>query len=412
MTGEILAEASYPPFNPNLASQYTDNERRNRAVQDLYEPGSTFKIVTASAALNEHLFTTSDLIDTNPGTITFGSRVIGEDKGHNYGVLSFEDVIVKSSNIGAIRIGLRVGADRLMQYVKRFGFGQRIAADIAGENAGLVTPLAKLNDGAIASMSMGHQVGVTPIQMASAASVVANGGLLMEPHIVRAWIHDGVREEVAPKVVRRVIDPATAATMTSIMEGVVASPGGTGHEARLTRYQVAGKTGTAQKVERGGYSDVDYNVSFVGFVPSRKPVYTILVVVDSPSNGPKYGGRVGAPAFRRIAEAALEYAGIAPTINPTAPVIVASDHQPVQPPSRQESPVITLVGGRPVMPDVRGMTLRNALRLTSRLGLTMTSEGDGVVVAQSPAPGEFLAESGRGSIQLRRTPVRTSGGNR
>jgi membrane peptidoglycan carboxypeptidase len=200
--------------------------------------------------------------------------------------------------------------------------------------------------------------------------------------------------------------------MTSIMEGVVGSPGGTGHEARLTRYQVAGKTGTAQKVERGAYSDVDYNVSFVGFVPSRKPVYTILVVVDSPSNGPKYGGRVGAPAFRRIAEAALEYAGIAPTINPTAPVIVASDHQLLQPPSRQESAVITLVGGRPVMPDVRGMTLRDALRVTSGLGLTMTSEGDGVVVTQSPAPGEFLSESGRGSIQLRRTPVRTSGGGR
>lgn len=412
LTGEILAEASYPSFNPNIASQFSDDERRNRAVQDLYEPGSTFKIVTASAALNEHLYAATDLIDTNPGRISFGSRVIGEDKGRNHGVLSFEDVIVESSNVGAIKIGLHVGADRLMQYVKRFGFGQRMATDIAGENPGMVTPLAKLTDSAIASMSMGHQVGVTPIQMANAASVVANGGLLMEPHVVRAWIHDGVREEVAPKVVRRVIDPETAATMTSIMEAVVTSPAGTGHQARLTRYQVAGKTGTAEKAVPGGYSKTDYNVSFVGFVPSRKPVYTILVVVDSPTIGSKYGGSVGAPAFHRIAEAALEYAGVAPTINPTAPVIVASDRPLLQAPPRPETPVIALVGGRPVMPDVRGMTLRDALRVTSALGLTMTSEGDGFVVTQSPQPGEFLSESGRGSIQLRRTVPRTSGGNR
>jgi len=410
MTGEILAEASYPSFNPNLPSQFSDEERRNRAVQNLYEPGSTFKIVTASAALNEHLYATTDLIDTNPGKISFGSRVIGEDKGRNHGVLSFEDVIVESSNVGAIKIGLRVGPERLMQYVKRFGFGQRLASDIAGENAGIVTPLAKLTDSAIASMSMGHQVGVTPIQMANAASVVANGGLLMEPHIVRAWIHDGVREEVAPKVLRRVIDPDTAATMTSVMEGVVTAKAGTGHEARLSRYQVAGKTGTAQKAERGGYSDTDYNVSFVGFVPSRKPVFTILVVVDSPTKGPKYGGRVAAPIFRRIAEAALEYAGVAPTINPTAPIIVASDRPLLQAPPRPEStPVVTRVGGRPVMPDVRGLTLREALRITTALGLTMTSDGDGVVVTQTPAPGEFLAESGRGAIQLRRTILRAGG---
>jgi cell division protein FtsI/penicillin-binding protein 2 len=409
LTGEILAEASYPLFNPNSPSQFSDEERRNRAVQNLYEPGSTFKIVTASAALNEHVWSASDVIDTNPGTISFGSRVIHEDKGKNYHVLSFEDVIVKSSNVGVVKIGLRVGADRMMQYVKRFGFGQKIAADIAGENPGILTPLAKLTDSAIASMSMGHQVGVTPIQMASAASVVANGGLLMEPHIVRAWIHDGIREEVAPRVLRRVIEPETAATVTSIMESVVTSPFGTGHEARLTRYQVAGKTGTAEKAERGGYSKTDYNVSFVGFVPSRKPVFTILVVVDSPSVGPKYGGRVAAPIFRRIAEAALQYTGVAPTINPTAPVIVLSDRPLLQPPPRPETPVVTLVGGRPVMPDVRGLTLRDALRVTTALGLTMTSDGDGVVVTQTPAPGEFLAGFGRGAIQLRRTIIRAGG---
>jgi membrane peptidoglycan carboxypeptidase len=261
-------------------------------------------------------------------------------------------------------------------------------------------------------MSMGHQVGVTPMQMATAASIVANGGLLMEPHIVRAFLKDGRREEVLPRVVRRVIEPETALTMTTIMEGVVASPFGTGHQARLTRYQVAGKTGTAEKAEHGGYSKTDYNVSFVGFVPSRKPAFTILVLVDSPTIGSRYGGTVAAPIFRRIAEAALEYSGVAPTINPTAPVIVASDRHLLPPPQPEAAPVITRVGGRPVMPDLRGMTLRDANRITTALGLSTVSEGDGVVVSQTPAAGEFLGESGRAALQLRRVSSRTPGGDR
>lgn len=413
-TGEILAQASYPSFNPNAPFDgASDADRLNRAVQAIYEPGSTFKIVTASAALNEHVLRPDDLIDTNPGYIIFpGRKPIDEDKKHNYGVLSVEDVIVKSSNVGAVRIGLRVGVDRMYRYVQRYGFGQRLAPDFSGESAGILTPPSKVNDSALASMSMGYQVGVTAMQMASAAAVVANGGVLMQPHVVRAYLRDGRREEVAPKAIGRVIDPETAATITTIMEGVVGSGHGTGDMARLSRYLVAGKTGTAQKVEGNHYSETDYNVSFVGFVPSRQPAFVLLVVVDTPTVGLKYGGKVAAPIFKRIAEASLEYAGVAPTINPTPPIVVASDHQLVQPPARPETPVITRVGGRPVMPDMRGMTLRDAVRMANTLGLSPTAEGDGFVVSQTPAAGEFLSDTGRCTLILRRTVAKTSGGDR
>ncbi|HEX5068751.1 MAG TPA: penicillin-binding protein, partial [Vicinamibacterales bacterium] len=414
-TGEILAQASYPTYNPNDPAASSADARHNRAVQDIYEPGSTFKIVTASAALNEHVLTPSTLIDTNPGVITFPGRAkpIDEDKGHNYGVLSFEDVIVKSSNVGAVKIGLQVGVDRMMQYVRRFGFGKRIAPDYGGESPGMLTPVPQINDSALASMSMGYQVGVTPIQMVTAASVVANGGVLMQPHLVRAFIRDGRREEVAPKLLGRVISPETALTLTGIMEGVVDLPQGTGNEAQLTRYQVAGKTGTAAKLEDRRYSEEDYNVSFVGFVPSRRPAFAILVVVDTPTTMPKYGGRVAAPIFRRIAETALEYTGVAPTIDPTPPIMVASDRRLLQPPVMVETPpVITRVGGRPVMPDLRGLMLRDAIRIANALGLSPTTEGDGFVVSQTPAAGEFLSESGRCTLVLRRATSKPAGGDR
>jgi cell division protein FtsI/penicillin-binding protein 2 len=403
-TGEILAEASYPTFNPNIYWQEPVDARRNRVVTDTYEPGSTFKIVTASAALNEGVFKTSDLIDTSPGVIRFpGRKPIDEAKGHNYGVLSFEDVLIKSSNIGAIKIGQRVGADRLMQYVRRFGFGEILAPDFAGQSRGQVARSSDVDDSTLASISMGYQIGVTPLQVAAAASVVANGGLLVEPHILRAVTRDGRRETVEPKVLRRVISPETALTMTALMEGVAER--GTAKGAALARYRVAGKTGTASKVVNGHYSQTDYNVSFVGFVPSRQPALTILVVIDTPRKGQAYGGTIAAPIFKRIAEAALQQVGVAPSINP-APPIVASAHRTLpDAPSRSGLPVITQIGGRPVMPDLRGLSLRDALRVANSLGLSMTAEGNGSVVTQSPEPGEFVEAGGAGMLRLRRQPV-------
>ncbi len=405
-TGELLAQASYPTFNPNVYWEEPADSRRNRSVTDTYEPGSTFKIVTASAAINEGLFKTTDLIDTNPGSIKFpGRKLITEAHGHNYGVLSFEDVLIKSSNIGAIHIGQRVGADTLMQYARRFGFGQVLAPDFLGQSRGQVYQSGQVDESSLASISMGYEIGVTPLQVAAAASVVANGGSLVEPHMVRAVTRDGHREAIEPKVIRRVINPETALTMTALMEGVAER--GTAKGAALERYRVAGKTGTAAKVINGHYSETAYNVSFVGFVPSRRPAITILVVIDTPRKGQAYGGTIAAPIFKRVAEAALQQIGVTPSINPIAPIITTTRNETPIAPSRPDTiiPTITRVGGRPVMPDIRGLSLRDAMRVAHALGLTLTSDGDGFVVSQTPAPGEFVEPGTLGTLRLRRQPT-------
>jgi len=405
-TGEILAQASYPPFNPNNSGAYADEQRVNPTVQSTYEPGSTFKMVTASAALNEGLLKPQDLIDTNPGYVKFeGRKPITESNGHKYGVLTFENVLIKSSNVGAIRIADRIGSERLLDYIHRFGFDQKLGPDFLGLSKGQLRP-GPMNDSSRASISMGYEIGVTPLQVATAASVIANGGLLMEPRVLRATVRDGVRSPIEPKVVRRVITPETAATMTTIMEGVVSS--GTATAAALTRYRVAGKTGTAKKVVGRGYSETDYNVSFVGFVPSNKPELTILVVLDTPRNGRPFGGTMAAPTFKRIAEAALQQIGVAPSINPAPPIISASNPRPPAAPVVPDGePIITHVGGRPIMPDMRGLSLRAAIRLANELGIYMKTTGDGTVVEQTPAPGEFVDRGSSGALQLQRhSPVR------
>ncbi len=267
-TGEILALANWPTFNPNAFGKADERERRNRAIQDLYEPGSTFKVVTASAALEEHVVSPNDPIDCAPGYITFPGRKPIYDF-HRYGTLSFTDVIVKSSNIGAIRVGLRLGPERLGRYVSRFGFGQPLGPDFRGESSGIVWNPAKLDSSALASVSMGYQVAVTPLQMAAAVSSVANGGSLMEPRVVRAFIKEGRRAMVAPKVLRKTVSAATLAELRTMMEGVVER--GTAKSAQIQGYTIAGKTGTASKLVNGHYSRSEYNASFVGFVPSRQP---------------------------------------------------------------------------------------------------------------------------------------------
>ncbi|HYN09515.1 MAG TPA: penicillin-binding protein [Vicinamibacterales bacterium] len=411
-TGEILALANYPTFNPNTFGRSTPENRRNRAVQDLYEPGSTFKIVTASAAIEEGVISPTDSVDCSPGYIKFEGRKPINDE-HRYGVLSFEDVIVKSSNVGTIRVGLRLGAERLGRYVRRYGFGEVLTTDFAGENAGIVYKPSELDDSALASMLIGYQIGVTPIQMAAAVSAVANGGLLFEPHVVRAEVRDGVRSPVERKPPRRVITPRTSATLTTIMEGVVDR--GTAKAARLERYQIAGKTGTAQKIVDGQYSHTDFNASFVGFVPSRRPVYAIIVVIDTPRAGTFFGGTVAAPIFKRIAEAALQQGGVPPSINRVAPVIVAEGQAAPEPkPSAPVVQVVTDVTGQPLMPDVRGLGARQALKVLGGVGLTVRMTGSGVVSSQSPLPGQPVEAGGWSVLQLHRVMAepRPPGGER
>ena len=393
-TGEILALANYPTFNPNAFRQAPETARRNRAVQDLYEPGSTFKIVTAGAALEEKMIRSSDQIDVSAGLIRFGGRVINDD--HRYGVLSFEDVIVKSSNVGAIKVGLKLGAERLGLYINRFGFGRPISPDFPGESPGIVWDPAKLTDSALASVAMGYQVGVTPLQMAAAVSSVANGGELIEPRVVRAVVRDGKRVPVPRKVLRRTVSPGTAAELTRIMESVVDR--GTATRAQVAGYTVAGKTGTAKKLVNGSYlGHSNYNASFVGFVPSRKPVYTIIVVIDSPHAKSYYGGAVAAPVWQRIADAALRHQGVPPTLNAPPPVLSARRDAPreLKTSGRVEPPSILTVserreGGEAGFPDLRGLSAREAIRTLARLGLTAKMHGAGVVVEQRPEPGAPL----------------------
>jgi cell division protein FtsI (penicillin-binding protein 3) len=404
-TGEILAMASWPTFNPNHYNAAADGAHRNRAVQDLYEPGSTFKLVTASAALEEKVVTPTDIIDVSAGVIRFGRRVINDM--HRYAPLSFTDVIVKSSNVGAIKVGLRLGAERMGLYVRRFGFGRPSSSDFPGESPGIVWDPSKLNDSALASISMGYQVGVTPLQMAAAASVIANGGTLYEPRVVRATVRGGVRTVVPPKAVRRAILPETAATMTAMMESVVTD--GTAKRAALVSYSVAGKTGTADKLVNGRYSPSQQNVSFVGFVPSRNPIMTVIVMVDSPRVGGDTGGVIAAPIFQRIAEASMRHLGITPTINPAPPVLVARRGQsnvtttalPVGPAVVTMTPTMSDGGG---LPDFRGLGARDALRELARLGLTARMQGAGVVVEQSPAAGSVIEPGATCTLVLHRRP--------
>ena len=399
-TGEILAMANWPTFNPNAYGDAPEAARRNRAIQDLYEPGSTFKLVTASAAIEERLFNTAEIIDVSAGLIRFGSRVVNDM--HRYAPLSFTDVIVKSSNVGAIKIGARVGAERMNLYVRRFGFGRPSSRDFQGESSGIVW--STLNDSALASVSMGYQVGVTPLQMAAAASAVANGGTLYEPRLVRGVTREGVRTAVKPNAVRTAISKQTAATMTGIMEAVVER--GTATRAKIAGFTVAGKTGTADKLVNGRYSNTQQNVSFVGFVPSRNPALAIIVMIDTPRIGGDTGGVVAAPIFQRIAEQGLRHLGIAPTVNPSPAVIVprraaAAPRAPAQP---VVLPVLNVARDVTSLPDLRGYGAREAVHELARLGLTPRVRGVGIVVDQHPAPGAPLEPGTLCTLVLERDP--------
>ena len=405
-SGEILALANWPTFNPNAFARADDDHLRNRAIQSLYEPGSTFKIVTASAALEQHVITPETMVDTSPGSITFPGRKPIYDT-HHYGTIDFTDVIVKSSNVGAIKVGLRLGPQRLGDYITRFGFGQTLGPDFRGETAGIVWDPSRLNDSALASVSMGYQVGVTPLQMVTAVSVIANGGLRLQPRVVRAFIRDGRRVEVPHKDVRQAITPETAAIMTTIMEQVVER--GTARAAQIPGYTIAGKTGTAAKLVNGHYQKSDYNASFIGFIPSRKPALAILVVLDSPHGHGYTGGAVSAPIFRRIAESAMTYLGIGPNLNAPPPVLVARrqtsrDGDPVAQTVRTASVLSATVepARHGLMPDLRGLSAREALKALSRIGMTARLTGDGFVVEQNPGAGAALVRGDACALTLDR----------
>jgi cell division protein FtsI (penicillin-binding protein 3) len=307
--GSVLAMAVSPRFDPNAVASLTADRWRNRTLTDTYEPGSTMKLVVAAAALEEKVMMPGSMLFGENGRMTVANTTIHDHE--KLGWMTFAQMIQKSSNIGAAKTGMLLGEQRLYRYLQAFGFGQRTDIDLPGEVAGLLKSPREWGRRSLASISMGQEIGVTPLQMVSAVSAIANDGVLMKPYVVsevRDQKGQPVRE-VIPQVKRRVISPATARTLTSIMEGVVTN--GTGMKAAIPGFRVAGKTGTAQKVDprTGAYSSALSIGSFVGFVPADAPRLAMIVVIDEPQ-GEAWGGIVAAPVFRRVGEQVLTYMGV------------------------------------------------------------------------------------------------------
>jgi cell division protein FtsI (penicillin-binding protein 3) len=306
-TGEILALANRPTFNPNVAREITPEKLKNHAVSDVYEPGSTFKMVTLSAALEEKLTRPNEIIDCQMGSIIFNGMRIRDSKPH--GLLSVADVLAESSDVGAIKVGLRLGDERFYKYIRAYGFGQQTGIELPGETRGLTKPPNRWSKVSIAAISMGQEIGITPLQLTGLVSTMANDGVYVAPRIVAGTLAPQSAPQTItfqPAAQHRVISSFTAAEMRQMMQGVVLH--GTGKRAVLEGYTTAGKTGTAQKVDplTHAYSHTKYVGSFAGFAPINNPVITVAVVLDS-AVGLHQGGQVCAPAFHRIAQQVLEY---------------------------------------------------------------------------------------------------------
>jgi cell division protein FtsI (penicillin-binding protein 3) len=305
-TGEILALANRPSFNPNALAGSKDFERRNRAITDCYEPGSTFKIIVGTAALEEKVVSLDTPFDCSRGVVEVGRRVIHDV--HRNGLLTFKEVIQKSSNVGSVMVGMRLGKERIYKYAKAFGFGEKTGIDLPGEVSGLIRPPERWSGVSIGSVPIGQEVAVTPLQVLRAYSAIANGGFLVTPHVVsRIAGPDGRLVWTFSGDPKRVISRKTAETFKDILK-TVTEEGGTAKSASVNGNFVAGKTGTAQMVDprTKRYSSEKFISSFVGFVPADDPKIAMIVVIYEPK-GQIYGGVVAAPVFKQIAENALSY---------------------------------------------------------------------------------------------------------
>jgi cell division protein FtsI (penicillin-binding protein 3) len=311
-TGEVLALANWPTFNPNVFNKVNPQALKNRSVSDVYEPGSTFKIVTLAAALEEKITNPDEVIDCQMGSIVVNGLRIHDH--HPYAGLTVAQILEHSSDVGAIKIALRLGEERFDRYIRAFGFGTQTRIELPGETRGLTKPVSRWSKVSIGAISMGQEIGVSPVQLASMVSMIANDGLYVAPRIVAGTTAPRSTPQLIafhPSMGRRVISPLTAAQMKHMMEGVVLR--GTGKKAILDGYSSAGKTGTAQKIDASGkYSHSKHIASFAGFAPVNNPAVTVLVVLDSPAGGyPKDGGgETAAPVFARIAQQVLAYMNV------------------------------------------------------------------------------------------------------
>ena len=435
-TGEILALANWPKFNPNKAGDAPSENWMNRAVSAIYEPGSTFKLITLAAAIDQGITRPDEVFDCENGAVYISGHRIRDHLP--FGMLTVSDILAKSSDVGAIKIALRLGAPRFYEYVRAFGFGSLTGVELPYESRGRVAPL-DWKPVSTAAISMGQEVGVTPIQLVTAVSAIANGGLLYKPRII-AELRRG--EKVAPAEdalattePKRVIRAETAATLRQLMEGVVLH--GTGPAAHLDGWTSAGKTGSAQKIDpsTGRYSPTQFFASFTGFAPINSPAVTILVSLDSPV-GLHEGGQVAAPVFKRVAEQVLAYLDVSrdvplnPKLIETAYMKRASEDaraleesstvdfsgQPDPPPAASQSakpdareqavstkPVLTVAvdqGGDIEVPDFSGKTMRDVTDVALRLGLEPVLVGSNLATEQSPAAGAKVRRGARITVQF------------
>jgi cell division protein FtsI (penicillin-binding protein 3) len=433
-SGELLAVANWPTFNPNAAKDSPPESRVDRAASSLYEPGSVFKIVTLSAAIDQGITNPDEVIDCQNGAIYIAGHRIRDHKP--YGRLTVSQVLANSSDVGAIKIGLRLGAPKFYDYIEGFGFGQPTGVDLPGESKGKLRRLENWTPVSVGSISMGQEVGVTPLQMISAVSAIANGGLIVRPHVIREFRRGNQVTEPpeSQQLPRRVIRATTAASMRRMLEGVVLD--GTGQKAKLDGYTAAGKTGTAQKYDpdTGRYSTHDLIASFVGFAPISSPAVTIYVQLDSPA-GAHEGGQVAAPVFKQVAQQVLQYLDV-PRDIPVAEAKLrashglagrekddnlsdVSDFDPMQTPtaapvaesvpprsasvSASVAPTVEIAEGDGIAaPDLLGKTVRDVTQECLKMGLTPVLAGTGIATEQSPEPGAAIRRGNRITVQFTR----------
>lgn len=388
-SGAVYAMASLPSFDPNRFAEFPPERWRNRAIQDTYEPGSTFKLITAAAALERNLIDPLDVIDCEMGAIRLERTRIRDHK--SFGELSFGEVFAKSSNVGAIKVGLMVGPESFSKQIERFGFGLLTGVDLPGEAGGIVRPVPQWARHEVAYASIGQGLAVSPLQLVRAFAAVANGGRLPRPHVV-ARVGSRKRFEEDAAEGETILSAATVRTLVRMLESVV--EGGTGRRASIAGYRIAGKTGTAQISEIGGYSPDRYIASFAGFAPSRLPRLVGVVTIFEP-RGQYHGGEVAAPIFGAIMRQVLPLLGVPPS-SPSSPPPLAHSGSRLADARDQQAPdgVIDRVrqqAAAGTMPDFTGLTARQALALGAELGLEIRLRGSGFVAEQRPGAGSPVA---------------------
>lgn len=391
-TGEILGMASRPTFDPNEFWKYSPASWSNKTVSMIYEPGSVFKPIVGCMGLTEGLITPNTMIQDD-GSIRIADRVIHNWDGEGMGLIPFSEVIKFSINTGMVQLGMKLGAEKMIDYSKKFGFGEPTKIDLPGEESGILYNPKDMYEPDIATMAIGQGIAVTPLQMLRAICAVANGGELLQPYIVKEIVDaDGnVVQKGEKKIVRRVLTEQVAAQMRMMMEKVVSEGGG--KPAAIKGYRIAGKTGTAEKLaEGGGYAAGEYIASFVGFVPADKPKYAMLVMLDTPQ-GAFYGSQVSAPIFRDTLQQILVAKGIQPNSSEGLPSFSEMGAEGMKAAKPVKLPQLTkLADGKIKLPDFSGVNMRQAADLLEQGQLRLLPYGSGTAYQQKPPAESEVAE--------------------